>query len=116
MPPRWSHLAASSASRRRSTRYTVKVPARRSGAGATRKLVPRSKEELEKLRHIVQSALGVVGASDGSTKDEIALEEAHQLVAFEVATLMLCIAALHRDLSSFVDQGHMSEDISRAGL
>ncbi len=51
------------------------MAARYEGTGATRKLAPRSKEELEKLRRIVQGALGVVTGSEGVGKDEIALEE-----------------------------------------
>jgi flagellar M-ring protein FliF len=52
----------------------VFVAARQEGAGATRKLTPRSKEELEKLRRIVQSALGIQ-ENDPLRKDEITLEE-----------------------------------------
>ena len=39
------------------------------------KPVPRSPEELLKLRHIVQSALGIQDTADASRKDEITLEE-----------------------------------------
>jgi flagellar M-ring protein FliF len=45
------------------------------GKGKDRKAVPRTQEELEKLRHIVQSALGVDATGDASRKDDIALEE-----------------------------------------
>jgi flagellar M-ring protein FliF len=45
------------------------------GTGADRTPVPRSKEDLEKLRRIVQSALGIQEGADGSRKDEITLEE-----------------------------------------
>jgi flagellar M-ring protein FliF len=53
----------------------VFVAQRFEGKGADRKAVPRTPEELEKLRRIVESALGIQenGASD--RKDEIALEE-----------------------------------------
>jgi flagellar M-ring protein FliF len=44
------------------------------GAGVDRKAVPRSPEELQKLRHLVQSALGIQ-ETDSTRKDEIALEE-----------------------------------------
>lgn len=44
------------------------------GTGATRKAVPRTPEEMLKLRHIVQSALGIQEV-DPLRKDEIALEE-----------------------------------------
>lgn len=44
------------------------------GAGADRKAVPRTPEELQKLKRIVQSALGIV-ETDPSRKDEITLEE-----------------------------------------
>ncbi|HEY2952159.1 MAG TPA: flagellar basal-body MS-ring/collar protein FliF [Verrucomicrobiae bacterium] len=53
----------------------VFVAAHYDGTGATRKLAPRPKEELEKLRHIVQSALGVQTSPDGANRDEITLEE-----------------------------------------
>jgi flagellar M-ring protein FliF len=45
------------------------------GKGADHKAVPRSKEELEKLRHTVQSALGLDETGDATRKDDIALEE-----------------------------------------
>jgi flagellar M-ring protein FliF len=45
------------------------------GKGADRKGVPRTPEELEKLRKIVQSALGIQENGDTDRKDEIALEE-----------------------------------------
>jgi flagellar M-ring protein FliF len=50
----------------------VFVAARTEGTGADRKAVPRSTEELEKLRRIVQSALG---AQDSDRKDTVTLEE-----------------------------------------
>ncbi|MFM1770097.1 MAG: hypothetical protein RJA22_2626 [Verrucomicrobiota bacterium] len=55
----------------------VFVAARTEGTGPARKVLPRSKEELEKLRRIVQSALGAQVAADGSAsgRDEITLEE-----------------------------------------
>ena len=53
----------------------VFVAARYEGADTTKKVAPRSKEELEKLRRIVQSALGLQTSSDGVNRDDIALEE-----------------------------------------
>jgi flagellar M-ring protein FliF len=54
----------------------VFVAAKYEGAGAERKVAPRSKEELEKLRRIVQSALGIQnGTGESERKDEITLEE-----------------------------------------
>jgi flagellar M-ring protein FliF len=55
----------------------VFVAARTEGAGDTRKIVPRSKEELEKLRRIVQSALGAQTGTgtDETLRDTITLEE-----------------------------------------
>ena len=44
------------------------------GKGTDRKAVPRTPEELQKLRHIVASALGIV-ENDPLRKDELALEE-----------------------------------------
>jgi len=52
----------------------VFVAARYEGSGPARKVAPRSKEELEKLRRIVQSALGIQ-ETDPLRKDEITLEE-----------------------------------------
>lgn len=52
----------------------VFVAARYEGTGPNRKAVPRSAEELEKLRRIVQSALGIQ-PGDPTRKDEVTLEE-----------------------------------------
>lgn len=49
----------------------VTVAARFEGEGADRKMVPRTTEELEKLRRIVQNAVG----TDNTRGDQIALEE-----------------------------------------
>jgi len=49
----------------------VTVAARFEGEGADRKVVPRTPEELEKLRRIVQNAVG----TDTTRGDQIALEE-----------------------------------------
>jgi flagellar M-ring protein FliF len=53
----------------------VFVAAKIEGKGAEAKPVPRSKEELEKLRRIVQSALGIQEPTDGTRKDDLTLEE-----------------------------------------
>lgn len=53
----------------------VFVAAKYEGTGADRKVVPRSAEELEKLRKVVQSALGVQSDATANRKDEITLEE-----------------------------------------
>ncbi|HEX3718718.1 MAG TPA: flagellar basal-body MS-ring/collar protein FliF [Verrucomicrobiae bacterium] len=53
----------------------VFIAQRFEGTGADRKATPRSPEELEKLRHIVQSALGIRDTGDPDRKDEITLEE-----------------------------------------
>ena len=45
------------------------------GEGKDRKAVARSQEELEKLRRIVQSALGLEDGADSERKDQITLEE-----------------------------------------
>ncbi|HVY69173.1 MAG TPA: flagellar basal-body MS-ring/collar protein FliF [Verrucomicrobiae bacterium] len=45
------------------------------GAGTARKAVPRTQEEIEKLKRIVQSALGIQNGADATRKDEITLEE-----------------------------------------
>ena len=53
----------------------VIIAAKYEGAGASRKLVPRSEEELKRLRTLVQNALGVQLASDAGRTDELSLEE-----------------------------------------
>ena len=53
----------------------VTVAARFEGAGAERKMVPRSTEDLDKLRRIVQSALGVEQGSGLANNNQITLEE-----------------------------------------
>lgn len=50
---------------------SVTVASRYEGAGTERKLTPRSPEEIEKLRRIVQNAVG----TDNTRGDQIALEE-----------------------------------------
>jgi flagellar M-ring protein FliF len=52
----------------------VFVAARMEGTGADRRPAPRTSEELERLRRIVQSALGIV-EGDTLRKDEVTLEE-----------------------------------------
>ncbi|MDX1952345.1 MAG: flagellar basal-body MS-ring/collar protein FliF [Verrucomicrobiota bacterium] len=52
----------------------VFIATKMEGTGTARKPVPRSKEELDKLRKIVQSALGIQENS-ATRKDEITLEE-----------------------------------------
>lgn len=52
----------------------VFVAAKMEGTGADRKAVPRAPEEVEKLRKIVQSALGLQ-PNDPLRKDEVTLEE-----------------------------------------
>jgi flagellar biosynthesis/type III secretory pathway M-ring protein FliF/YscJ len=53
----------------------VFIAQRFEGKAADRKAVPRTPEELDKLRHIVQSALGLNATGDATHKDDIALEE-----------------------------------------
>ena len=53
----------------------VFVNARFEGEGAARKPLPRTPEDLEKLKRIVQSALGIQIDPTGSRKDEMTLEE-----------------------------------------
>ncbi len=53
----------------------VFIALRFEGKGAERKAAPRTPEQLEKLRHIVQSALGLDATGDANRKDDIALEE-----------------------------------------
>ena len=53
----------------------VFIAQRFTGTGAERKPDPRTPEELQKLTHIVQSALGIQENADTSRKDELTLEE-----------------------------------------
>jgi flagellar biosynthesis/type III secretory pathway M-ring protein FliF/YscJ len=53
----------------------VFIAQRFEGKGTERKAVPRTPEELLKIRHTVQSALGVEESADANRKDDIALEE-----------------------------------------
>jgi hypothetical protein len=53
----------------------VFIAQRFDGTGPDRKPVPRTPEDLEKLRHIVQSALGLEQIASPDRQDEITLEE-----------------------------------------
>jgi len=53
----------------------VFVAQRFEGQGDARKAVPRTPEEVERLKRIVQSALGIQTAGDSARQDEIVLEE-----------------------------------------
>jgi flagellar M-ring protein FliF len=53
----------------------VFIAQRFEGTGADRKAVPRSTQELKKIRDLVQSALGLEETGDPSRKDQITLEE-----------------------------------------
>ncbi len=53
----------------------VFIAQRFEGAGTDRKLVPRTPEELEKIRRIVHSALGIQQNADPNTPDDITVEE-----------------------------------------
>jgi flagellar M-ring protein FliF len=68
----------------------VFIASKYDGTGADRKSVARSAEELEKLRKIVQSALGIQTDAAANRKDEITLEEMPFSEAFgtEVAQQM----------------------------
>jgi flagellar M-ring protein FliF len=54
---------------------SVSVAAKMEGTGADRKVVSRTPEELDKLRHIVASALGIQSGADNVRGDVIVLEE-----------------------------------------
>ena len=53
----------------------VFIAQRFDGKGADRKAVPRTQEEMDKIRRIVQNALGVEETGDATHTNEIALEE-----------------------------------------
>lgn len=54
---------------------SVTVAAKMEGTGADRKVVPRTPEEIDKLRRIVTSAVGIETGSDNTRGDTLALEE-----------------------------------------
>ena len=53
----------------------VFVAARTEGSAPNRKVVPRTPEEIEKLRHLVQNALGIPANTESAPQDLITLEE-----------------------------------------
>jgi flagellar M-ring protein FliF len=53
----------------------VTIAAHFDGQGADRKLAPRSAEDIEKLRHIVESAVGIETGAGNTRGDRITLEE-----------------------------------------
>jgi flagellar M-ring protein FliF len=53
----------------------VFIATKTEGTGTARKPVARPKEELDKLRRIVQSALGIQAGEESTRQDEITLEE-----------------------------------------
>jgi flagellar M-ring protein FliF len=53
----------------------VTIAAKMEGVGADRKIVSRAPEEIEKLRRIVTSALGIQTGNDNLRGDTVALEE-----------------------------------------
>ncbi len=53
----------------------VFIAQRFEGKGADRKATPRTQEELDKLSHIVQSALGIQTNGEATRTDELTLEE-----------------------------------------
>ena len=53
----------------------VVINARFEGLGTARKLVPRTTQELDQLKQIVRSALGIQNDEGGTRKDEITLAE-----------------------------------------
>jgi flagellar M-ring protein FliF len=53
----------------------VTIASRFEGQGAERKAVVRSPEEIEKLRRMVQSAVGIQSGADNTRGDQITLEE-----------------------------------------
>src|SRR5262249_45162392 len=54
---------------------SVTIAAHFDGQGADRKLVPRTPEELAKLRHVVESAVGIQTGANNSRGDDITPEE-----------------------------------------
>jgi flagellar M-ring protein FliF len=53
----------------------VTIAAHFDGEGTERKMVPRTPEELEKLRHVVESAVGIETGANNARGDQITLEE-----------------------------------------
>ncbi len=72
---------------------SVMINTRYEGAGAGRKAVPRSPAELDKLKGIVRTALGIQSEPDGTRRDEITLEE----IAFNELPLLEVNQKLERE-------------------
>jgi len=72
---------------------SVVVNTRYEGTGADRKAVPRTPEELDKLRGIVRTALGIQSDEDSTRKDEITLEE----IAFNELPLLAVNQQLEKE-------------------
>jgi flagellar biosynthesis/type III secretory pathway M-ring protein FliF/YscJ len=72
---------------------SVVVNTRYEGTGADRKAVPRTPEELDKLRGIVRTALGIQSDEAGARKDEITLEE----IAFNELPLLAVNQQLQKE-------------------
>jgi flagellar M-ring protein FliF len=72
---------------------SVVVNTRYEGTGADRKAVPRTPEELDKLRGIVRTALGIQSDEAGTRKDEITLEE----IAFNELPLLAVNQQLQKE-------------------
>jgi flagellar biosynthesis/type III secretory pathway M-ring protein FliF/YscJ len=72
---------------------SVMINTRYEGAGADRKAVPRTPAELDKLKGIVRTALGIQSEPDGPRKDEITLEE----IAFNELPLLEVNQKLERE-------------------
>jgi len=53
----------------------VFVAAQMTGTGTNRVAAPRSAEEMQRLRRVVQGALGIQDSADGLRKDEVTIEE-----------------------------------------
>ena len=72
---------------------SVVVNTRYEGTGADRKAVPRTPEELDQLRGIVRTALGIQNDEAGPRKDEITLEE----IAFNELPLLAVNQQLEKE-------------------
>jgi flagellar M-ring protein FliF len=71
----------------------VFIAAQVTGAGTNRVVAPRTPEELQKIRRVVQSALGLQEGADALRKDEITVEE----MPFNDQPFALLAEQMHRE-------------------
>lgn len=76
----------------------VFIAAQVTGTGTNRVVAPRTPEELQKIRRVVQSALGLQEGADALRKDEITVEE----MPFNDQPFALLTEQMHREQQRFL--------------